>query len=40
MAIRGFSKFEQMFRARIAVVAPLEILKVKKKKEGLTEEEV
>ena len=40
MALPGFSKFEQMFRAKLAVNAPVEVLKAKKQKEGLTEEEV
>ena len=40
MALRGFSKFEQMFRAKLASDAPLHVLKAKKEKEGLTNEEV
>ena len=40
MALRGFSKFEQMFRAKLASDAPLHVLKAKKEKEGLSEEEV
>ena len=40
MAIRGFSKFEQMFRAKLAAAAPLEVLRARKKGEGLTAEEV
>ena len=40
MALRGFSKFEQMFRAKLASDAPLHVLKAKKEKEGLSKEEV
>ena len=39
MALRGFSGFEQMFRAKIAKAAPTSVIVVRKVREGLTDEE-
>ena len=38
--LRGFSNFEQMFRAKMAKVAPQEVMVAKKIKDGHSEEEV
>ena len=38
--MRGFSNFESMFRKKMANVTPIEVLQVRKKNEGLTQEEV
>ena len=38
--LRGFSNFEQMFRAKMAVATPKEVMVVKKVKDGNTEEEI
>ena len=37
--MRGFSGFEQMFRAKIARAAPTSVIVVKKVRDGLTDEE-
>ena len=39
MALRGFSGFKQIFRAKIAKAAPTTVIVVKKMRDGLTEEE-
>ena len=38
--MRGFSNFESMFRKKMANVTPVEVLQVRKKNEGLTQQEV
>ena len=40
MAMRGFSNFESMFREKMAKVTPVEVLQVRKKNEGLTQQEI
>lgn len=39
MALRGFSRFEEMFRAKVASAAPTNVIVVKKVKDGITKEE-
>ena len=38
--MRGFSNFESMFRKKMAKATPVEVLQVRKKNEGLTQQEV
>ena len=38
--LRGFSNFEQMFRQKMAKVAPKEVMVAKKIKDGHSEEEI
>ena len=40
MALRGFSSFEKMFRAKMAQTAPINVLTAKKKNDGLTQQEL
>ena len=40
MALRGFSNFEKMFRAKMAQTTPISVLTAKKKNDGLTQQEV
>ena len=40
MALRGFSGFEQMFRAKMAKSVATDVAVVRKVKEGHTEEEI
>ncbi|XP_023337344.1 calmodulin isoform X1 [Eurytemora carolleeae] len=40
MALRGFSSFEAMFRQQMAKTTPIDVLKTRKEKEGLTSEEI
>ena len=40
MALRGFSNFEAMFRQRMAKATPVEVLQVKKKNQGLSQQEI
>ena len=40
MALRGFSSFEKMFRAKMAQATPINVLTAKKKNDGLTQQEV
>ena len=40
MAIRGFSNFDGMFRQRMAKATPVEVLQVKKKNQGLSQQEI
>ena len=40
MALRGFSSFEKMFRAKMAQATPINVLTAKKKSDGLTQQEV
>lgn len=39
MALRGFSAFEKMFRAKMAQATPINVLTAKKKNDGLTQQE-
>ena len=39
MALRGFSGFEQMFRAKIAKTTPTNVIVVKKVRDGLSDDE-
>ena len=40
MALRGFSNFEKMFRAKMAQTTPISVLTAKKKNDGLTQQEI
>ena len=40
MALRGFSSFEKMFRAKMAQTAPINVLTAKKKNDGLSQQEL
>ena len=40
MALRGFSAFEKMFRAKMAQATPINVLTAKKKNDGLTQQEL
>ena len=40
MALRGFSSFEKMFRAKMAQSTPINVLTAKKKNDGLTQQEI
>ena len=39
MALRGFSGFEQMFRAKMAKTTPTNVIVVKKVRDGLSDDE-
>ena len=40
MSLRGFSGFEQIFRAKMAKAAPTDVIVAKKVKDGNTDEEI
>ena len=40
MSLRVFTNFEAMFRQRMAKATPVEVLQVKKKNQGLSQQEI